>query len=448
MAKRNDLQEFVKRIRSIYNDDEVFSIENARMIVKEINDFLYTTYDGIGKVDALGAQYQFLSEFHRYWNDNYKEILDAKINEERCEQVADALFYIYETSGGDAFSGVYDTYGLSKEDICKVRLLTANQDFRGSRAFKDLVEIFKRDNSIFDVKVINDDPSDFIKSIDVGKLSQTDKRVHYAFELTQMLLEINSTPYELLDFYDRDVYALRNALIARVGAGYGSKKADMFIRDMVVLGVWEDVKNFDKINVASDINTIKVALRTGILKTAIPLVSSFLDIFCNQYSYIDDMTAKAWRRVWEFFVKKYGNTMITSPCLFDYFVYNVVGRQFCKENLYVFRGEECGHSFVWHSAQNKTCQVCYRESGNRERASVINRLFPCEHEDGKVAIVQTRFYGQNICRPNVEECPFKEICRSNGSIRLQPPKSISILGRTSWTDAYTKRGEGGGGLMA
>ncbi len=153
MAKRNDLQEFVKRIKSFYNDDEVFSIENARMIVKEINDFLYTTYDDIGKVDALGAQYQFLSEFHRYWNDNYKEILDAEINEERCEQVADALFYVYEISGGEAFSGVYDTYGLTKEDICKVRMLTANQDFRGSRAFKDLAEIFKGDSSIFDVKV-------------------------------------------------------------------------------------------------------------------------------------------------------------------------------------------------------------------------------------------------------------------------------------------------------
>ena len=45
----------------------------------------------------------------------------------------------------------------------------------------------------------------------------------------------------------------------------------MFLRDMVVLGVWKDVKGFDKIDVASDINTIKVALRTGIIKTQIPL---------------------------------------------------------------------------------------------------------------------------------------------------------------------------------
>lgn len=52
----------------------------------------------------------------------------------------------------------------------------------------------------------------------------------------------------------------------------------MFLRDMVVLGIWQNVDGFDKIDVASDINTIKVALRTGIIKTEIPLVSSFLDI--------------------------------------------------------------------------------------------------------------------------------------------------------------------------
>ena len=71
----------------------------------------------------------------------------------------------------------------------------------------------------------------------------------------------------------------------------------------VILKIRKEEPKLAIINVASDVNTIKVALRTGILKTAIPLVSSFLDIFCNQYSYIDDMNAEAWRRVWEIFVK-------------------------------------------------------------------------------------------------------------------------------------------------
>lgn len=125
---------------------------------------------------------------------------------------------------------------------------------------------------------------------------------------------------------------MRNDLIA-CNAGYGNKKADMFVRDMVVLGIWQNVTGFERINVASDVNTIKVALRTGIIRAAIPLVSSFLDIFCYQYEYIDEMNAAAWRRVWEIWTKKYPQESISSPCLMDYFVYNVVGRQFCKESL-------------------------------------------------------------------------------------------------------------------
>lgn len=448
MEKRNDLYEFVKRINLVYENDKTFSVESARSVVNELNEFLYTTYDDIGMVKALGAEYKFISEFHRYWDEHYVEILDAQIDDARCEKVADALYTIYEASDGKAFSGVYDTYKLNKDEVCRIRMLTANQDFRGSRKFKDFVEVYEEDNSIFDEKIINESPEDFLKSINVGDLSQNDKRLKYAFEITNFLLEKKCSPYELIDYYNRDVYALRNALIDWNGAGYGNKKADMFVRDMVVLGVWEDVTNFDKINVASDINTIKVALRTGILKTAIPLVSSFLDIFCVQYSYIDDMTAEAWRRVWEIFVKKYPDTDIISPCLFDYFVYNVVGQQFCKEILSVFDGDNCEHSFYWHSARIRTCQECYKKKRISAPAHLASKLYPCENENGFIAIRATEFYKKEICNPNIDECPFKSICNDGGAIKLKPPKSISIMGRTGWLDAYTNKGEGGGGLMA
>lgn len=448
MKKRNDLYEFVKRINLVYENDNDFSIESARSVVKELNEFLYTTYDDIGIVEALGAEYNFFSEFHRYWDEHYVEILDAYIDDIRCEQVADALYKVYKSSQGKAFSGVYNTYKLSKEEVCRIRMLTANQDFRGSRKFEDLVAVYEEDNSVFDEKLINESPEDFLKSIKVGELSQNDKRLRYAKELTNLLLEKNSSPYELIDHYNRDVYELRNALINWNGAGYGNKKADMFVRDMVVLGVWKDVKNFDKINVASDVNTIKVALRTGILKTAIPLVSSFLDIFCKQYSYIDDMTAEAWRRVWEIFVEKYPNTEITSPCLFDYFVYNVVGKQFCKEILSVFVGDECEHTFYWNSSRIKKCQECYRMKRISSPAHLAKKLYPCEDVNGVISIKSTDFYKQEICTPNLEKCPFENICKDNSVIKLKPPKSISIMGQTGWLDAYTNKGEGGGGLMA
>ncbi len=176
-----------------------------------------------------------------------------------------------------AFAEIYDTNGLSTDEICRVRLLTANQDFRGSRNFKELSEIYLSDPTIFDEKQIINSPADFVKSIGITELSQNHKRVRYAKQISQFLLEHNSAPYDIIKkvVFDNDVTRLRNALIEFDGAGYGNKKTDMFIRDMVVLGVWNRVKGFDDIDVASDVNTIKIALRTGILTSEIPLISSF-----------------------------------------------------------------------------------------------------------------------------------------------------------------------------
>ena len=45
--------------------------------------------------------------------------------------------------------------------------------------------------------------------------------------------------------------------------------------------------------------TKQASLWTRILETDIPLLSSFLDIFCHQCSHIDRMSAEAWLAVWE-----------------------------------------------------------------------------------------------------------------------------------------------------
>ena len=234
------------------------------------------------------------------------------------------------------------------------------------------------------------------------------------------------------------------------GAGFGNKKTDMFLRDMVVLGVWQDVENFDKVDVASDINTIKVALRTGILKTKIPLISSFLDIFCYQYSLIDEMNALAWRKVWEVWHQKYPSECIESPCLIDYLVYRVIGKEFCKESLSIFECETKQHTFKWHSARNRTCQVCYKK-GINNKAHVIKKVLPCTDPEGYLVIQNSAFVsGNNALLPNIKECPFVSVCESktNNFRKLNPPKSISILGQTGWETAKTRAFEGGGGLMS
>lgn len=442
------MQEFVNfcnSIRDLVESHPQMNIEGARQIVCAINNYLYTTHPNIGTIEKLGTTFDYFSDFHKFWHNHHEEILGCTIDDVNCEKIADSLHDVYLSTQGAAFNSVWDTCGLSNEQVCRIRLLTANQDFRGSRNFYDLANVFESDNTIFDENNIKEEPQDFLRSIDVGGLSQNDKRINYAKNIADFLLSHNCSPYELIDKYDRDIFALRNALIA-CNAGYGNKKADMFVRDMVVLGIWTGVTGFEKINVASDVNTIKVALRTGIIKTEIPLVSSFLDIFCYQYGYIDDMNAKAWRRVWEIWIYKYPEDQISSPCLLDYFVYNVIGRQFCRESLSIFRGNNCGHIFRWHSGVNKTCQTCHTQGIRRQPASVINKVMPCCDDEGFVAILWTDYVKSLPEDQKIRRCPFVDICADKK--HMMPPKSISIMGQTGWRSAYSIEGEGGGGLMA
>lgn len=159
------------------------------------------------------------------------------------------------------------------------------------------------------------------------------------------------------------------------------------------------------------------------------------------------MNALAWRRVWNIWNERYPNETITSPCLLDFFVYNVVGKQFCKEILFVFECETHEHRFKWHSVRNKTCQVCYH-NGIRNHAEVVQKIMPCMDPEGSIALRETDFYRSKVANPNIDRCPFFEACQNNGFNMLSPPKSISILGQTGWYTAYTKKGQGGGGLMA
>lgn len=445
------MENFVANIKAIVSplsEDAPLEVSDARAIVSELNRFLYTNYDGIGTTHELDMDLEFVSDFHKYWKEHYKEILNPSIDDEKCSLVADALHDVFSDSP-EAFFELYDTCGLSKEDVCRVRFFSAPQDFRGSRDFSKLAKIFKSDPSIFSCQHVYDDPEGFLSEIKVTGLSQNDKRVRYAKTCASFLLDKGIEPHEMLDYYDGDLVELRKALIETIGMGFGNKKTDMFLRDMAVHEVWIDYRGFDRLDVASDINTMKVALRTGILKTAIPLVSSFIDIFCYQYVYMDEMNAAAWRRVWEIWSERYPNESVTSPCMIDYFVYRIIGRECCGDKFALFRGDDCNHVFHWHSARNRSCQICYAKNGERKPARLIGKLYPCMCDDEKL------FYENKIAKDypylrKLQGCPFAIACkpRDDGFIMLQPPKSISILGRTGWITAYAHDGVGGGGLQA
>ena len=439
------LAQFGNSIKSIMESKPVLDISGAREIVRIINDFLYTTHDGIGFIEVLGQTFDYFSEFHKFWHEHYSEILDCKIDDDACESVADALHNIYVITEGKAFSEIWDKCNLSDGDVCRVRLFTANQDFRGSLEFAPLAKKFNDDPTIFDEENIIADPDGFIADIGLSNKSLTDKRKKYASAIATFIKQHNCVPVDIIHAFNNDVSKFREALVG-CNAGYGYKKADMFIRDMVVHGIWNNTKGFEDIDVASDVNTMKVALRTGILTTAIPLISSFLDIFCYQYGYIEQQNALAWRRVWEIWKDKYPLESLKSPSLLDFFVYKVVGKDFCKENLAIFQCDEYGHIFKWHSGKNKTCQICHNAGRKRIKAHLIGKVCPCNDPEGEVFIRQTGFAKSLPQGTEFKECPFIKICSKHKN--LLPPKSISILGATGWETAYTKTGDGGGGLMA
>ncbi|MBU4501195.1 MAG: hypothetical protein KKA79_01280 [Nanoarchaeota archaeon] len=426
------------------------TLDEVRFIISKINEYFYTNYDSIGHTTILDDEFAYFSEFHKFWERYHKDILNPQIDDLQCSLVADVLHKIFVKHGRQPFYELYNTHSLIPDEICRIRYFSANQDFRGSRDFEELFEIYRDDPSIFDKENINQNPEDFLKNIGITSLSQNDKRVKYAVKASQLLIDNNIEPYDLLSFCQNDIKKIRNLLINNRGSGFGNKKTDMFLRDMVVLGVWSNPRNFDKLDVASDINTVKVALRARILKTDIVLVSSFLDIFCYQYTLIDEMNAKAWRRVWEIWRRKYPSECIESPCLIDYLVYRVIGKEFCKESLYIFKCESENHTFKWHSARNRSCQIC-RKNKIKSKAYVIDKRLPCTDNDGHIVIEKSKFVsGDNPLFPDLKECPFEAVCKPKTNIfkKLNPPKSISILGQTGWESAKTKGNEGGGGLMS
>jgi len=212
--------------------------------------------------------------------------------------------------------------------------------------------------------------------------------------------------------------------------------------------VWPELQHFDRVDVASDINTMKLALRTRILQTDIPLLSSFLDIFCYQYGYIDEMSAKAWRAVWEEWQQVDPATVPLSPCQMDFLLYRI-GREYCDEKVVQYVCED-GHTFYYFGARLKNCRLC-RDAGKRVRAYAHIRFLPCQLDSADLPRErgQLLLSDNNLLKTFDGVCILEATCRpKTKSFRaLNPPKSISIKGQTSWTNSYAYRDKGGGGMM-
>ena len=421
-------------------------VDLARTFLQKLNAYFFQTYDGIGTTQFQGDELQYFSNFHKFWEANHPDILRARIDSQQCQLAAQSLQSAVRVHGNSILKLAHETHGLAPRAIAGVRFFTANQDFR--RAPKDQYAKYLEAPSGFDAAEIAQHPDSLLTFLGATQLSQSDKRFDFARNAARFLLERGIEAYDIAECFSNDARSLREALVNAPNMGYGLKKANMFIRDMVLLGVWPRLRNFDVVDVASDRNTMKVALRTRILQTDIPLLSSFLDIFCHQYGYIDDMSARAWRAVWEQWRSFSGSSAPSSPCEMDFLLYRI-GREYCKEMLVRYVCDR-RHAFYHFGGRLRLCRAC-RPLGLRVPAHPQSTLLPCQLERGELPSENGELLlsDTNLLRTFDGICIFRNACEpmSQAFRALNPPQSISIKGRTSWTESYAYEGKGGGGMM-
>lgn len=421
-------------------------VELAQRFLQKMNEYFFQTYEGIGTTEFNDEELQYFSEFHKFWEAKHREILNARVDAAQARLVAQSLSRAILKYGRSILSVTHETHGLDSRSIAQVRFFTANQDFRGSP--EDQFGRYLEDPTRFDAKEIAEDPADFLKFMRMTGLSQTDKRLDFARNAARFLLRNGITAYGIAERFGNDAVQIRDALVNEPNMGYGLKKANMAIRDMFELGVWTQLQNVDAVDVASDINTMKLALRTRVLQTDIALLSSFLDVFCYQYSHIDEMSAKAWRTVWEEWRRIDSASAPRSPCQMDFLLYRI-GRQYCDEKVVQYACPN-GHTFYHFGAALKLCRVC-QERNRRTPAHAKARFLPCQvrsqdlpRERGRLLLSE-----KNLLRTFDGICILEEVCQPKTETfrAFNPPKSISVKGQTGWTNSYAYREKGGGGMM-
>ncbi len=389
-------------------DDEQAARAMARTLYA-ISQFMYARSSRAVGDSKAGPPY--FSEYHRFWEDNSETILGLEVDEGQCRRVAERLEHYYKPY---SLLRITDTRGIKKGLIPNVRLFVTIQDF--GVGFRDnYYKLAVERPELFDPRKIASHPeyaNEVARFLGVEDY-QPDKRLEWTKRCAEWLVkEYDGDAYNLGPKHGFDAPAIRDALTGgETKIGISDKKADMFLRDMKELGVWK-LKRFEDINVASDMNTMRIALRSGIVKTRIPLLSSYMDVFCYQYSAVDSTTQKGWRRVWEIWKTLPNNHAPDSPAVLDYFIYRM-GKHCCTRSK-----RHCDTTRALPSP------LAGAES------YPINRL---------LADRCTGF------------CIFTGICDENNSNpfrkRLNPPKSISIYGRYGWTVSDSDEG-GGLGLRA
>ncbi len=370
--------------------------ELAANILGEINKFLYQK--------NVKLEDEYISEFHKYWKANHEKVLCPTIGKKEALEVAKVLEDIY---AHNKIKVQLNTLDLDKKAIANVRFFTAIQDFKiDINAKINPFELYKIQPDFFEPeKIVKNELliDNFLNRI--GADSQRDKRKPWMQEAAKLLTDkYKGCAFNINTVHNGDVVEMKKSLVEAEKYGFSQKKADMFLRDMTDLGVWTYKKNIDQINVMSDKNTMRIALRTGILQFRIPLLASYMDVYCYQYGLVDRWNVRAWREVWLEWDSIKNNHRPPTPASMDYLIYRM-GKLACRKSE---RLRRCPPS-----------------------KAVTSKWLESQIMQDKLIFNERNF------------CIFEKVCRSERKI-LKHPMSISIYGQTGWRSGVTNEGGGGG----
>lgn len=388
---------FSESIVAIQQDANLDDTQKARATLHKMAEFLFF------KTPDVDGDH--ISAFHAWWDENAAEIVGATIDDAQCRKVAEVLERHFSQAQTNA-NYFAPPSGVTKQQIANCRFFSAAQDF-GGRFRRSPFDLLTNDPDFFSPKKMSNPAQidEFLRWI--GAEAQYDKRRDYARNGAKWLIDnFGGEAFNLYEAHDKSVRKLSKAMnVQNLGMGFSAKKCHMFVRDLFDWDVWEPAEDIHELDVASDANTMRIALRTGILRLKIPtLLPSYLDIYSPQYELMDDMNVAAWRRVWEVWGEIPDNHRVPAPAFFDFLIY-MLGRTTCK----------------------KTTPRCL----------ATNNCSKFQRED-------CPSFGSDICENG--HCPFNKICPAELKV-LQPPKSISIYGRTGWEAGRTNEG-GGLGITA
>jgi hypothetical protein len=407
MKRTNKISSFVRFLKDLISTaniniaEDIFEIKDeyefAANALHEISEYFYQSNASLEK--------KYFSEFHEYWEKHHRDIIDPQIDEENCYKIALALEKIYKEN---IIKVQLDTLDLSKSQIADVRYFTTIQDFKiDINAKVNPFRLYKKHPEVFEAKEILKDQNNIDRLLHyIGADDQGDKRRKWMQKAAQLLLEkYDGKAINIAEENDNDVLAVIGALTeGQDKYGYSIKKVNMLIRDLIDLNVWTKLRNVEYLDTMSDQNTMRIALRTGILKTRTPLLSSLLDVYCYQYSLIDEYNRKAWREVWLQWAKIKNNNRPNTPASFDYLIYRM-GKKACK----------------------KVARIC------APNAKIKENTYKKLSDQDKLIFKDGH-------------CMFNSICKNENKI-LNPPRSISQKQKTGWDNAKTNEG-GGGGLSS